>query len=156
MVLNLPEAMSFINDVVVQYFGEDLEAKKAASAFTQDTMAFPFSPELDMAKIPMKCMRNFSMKITEDARVDFFEASQQVLRFCVSEQDSSVLDEIKDADKNMNEKEKNKVKKVEDRGKKLLSIQPQDTFDLRQTVAVVKLQRYYRRSIAPNVLTIGD
>merc|ERR1712079_590293 len=149
MVLNLPAAMSFINDVVVQYFGEDLEAKKAASAFTQDTMAFPFSPELDLAKIPMKCMRNFSMKITEDARVDFFEASQQVLRFCVSERDSSVLDEIKDADKNMNEKERKKIGKLEDRGKKLLSLAPQDTVDLRQAVAVIKLQRYFRKNVAP-------
>jgi len=155
--LNLPEAMSFINDVVVQWFGEDLEARKAGSAFTQDTMAFPFSPELNLAKIPMRCMRNFSMKITEDARVDFFEASLQALRFCVSARDSSALDEIKDADKNMNDKEKNKVKKLEDRGKKLLSLQLQDTVDLRQAVAVVKLQRYYRRSMMSRmVVTIGD
>jgi len=111
-------------------------------------MALPFSPELDLGKIPMKCMRNFSVKITEDARVDF-EASQQVLRFCVSQRDSSVLDEIKDADKNMNEKERKKIGKLEDRGKKLLSLAPQDTVDLRQAVAVIKLQRYFRKNVAP-------
>jgi len=151
MVLNLPEAMSFINEVVCEWYGADLEARKVASAFTKDTMAFPFSPELDLARIPMRCVASFQMKITSDGKVDFFEASRQALRFCVSGSqtsiDAAILDEIKEADKVMPAKDAKKMQQLEDKGKKLLCLAPQDMVDLRQAVAVVKLQKYYRRVI---------
>lgn len=149
MVLQLPEAMAFINEVVCKWFGDNLETRKLASAFTQDTMAFPFSPELELWRIPMRCVESFEMKITADGRVDFFEASRQVLRFCVSNKDPTFLHEIKDADQLLSDKDKRKMQQLEDKGKKLLSIQSQEMNDLRQAVAVVKLQRYYRKVIVP-------
>jgi len=153
MVLNLPEAMSFINEVVVKWFGENLETRKLANAFSKDTMAFPFSPDLDLSRIPMKCVHSFQMKITTDCKVDFFEASRQALRFCVSGRDSDVLNEIRDAEEKMSEKDVKKMKKIEDKGKKLLSLQQEEMSDLRQAVAVVKMQRYYRKVIVPKQKT---
>merc|ERR1712008_71296 len=81
MTLPLPDALKFINEVVCRWYGDDLEAKRYASAFSNDVMAFDVKADFDLGKMPMKSARQFDLSVTEDGKIDFWMLHG---RYCVS------------------------------------------------------------------------
>jgi len=149
MTLPLSEALKFINEVVCRWYGDDLEAKRLAAVFSNDVMAFHVKADFDLGRIPMKCANTFDLNITEDGRIDFLDASRQALKFTISGREAGDQEDLKAMDLALSDQDTQRLSKIEERSKKRLQLKSLKSQDLKRTVAVVKLQRSYRRSIKP-------
>merc|ERR1712008_353458 len=146
MTLPLPDALKFINEVVCRWYGDDLEAKRYASAFSNDVMAFDVKADFDLGKMPMKSARQFDLSVTEDGKIDFLDASRQVLRFALSRTEEGTNEDLTEVENTLSEMDRKQFAEIEEKSKKRLCLAKSDTKDLRCTVAAVKLQRCARRS----------
>jgi len=151
MTLPLADALKFINEVVCRWYGDDLDAKRYASAFSNDVMAFNVkdSSAFDLGKMPMKCARAFDLNITEDGRVDFLDASRQALRFTLSGREDNkeeAENDLKAVEDALNPKDVKRLAKIEEKSKKRLKLESAKSQDLKRVVASVKLQRGFRKA----------
>jgi len=149
MTLPLSEALKFINEVVCRWYGDDLETKRLVSAFSNDVMVFHIKADFNLGKMPMKCAKTFDLNITEDGKIDFLDASRQALRFTISGREASAQDDLKAVESALSDKDMQQLAKIEERSKKRLRLETLKSQDLTRTVAVVKLQRSYRKSVKP-------
>jgi len=149
MTLPLNDALKFVNEVVCRWYGDDLDARRVAAAFSDDVMAFHVKADFDLGKIPMKCAKTFDLNITEDGKIDFLDASRQVLRFTISGREETAQKDLSAVEGWLTDKDMQHLAKIEEKSKKRLRLQHMKSQDLKRTVAVVKLQRGYRRSVKP-------
>jgi len=112
-------------------------------------MAFHVKADFDLGKIPMKCAKTFHLNITDDGRIDFLDASRQALRFTISGREESGQQDLKAMELALTGKDMQRLAKIEERSKKRLQLEKLKSQDLTRTVAVVKLQRGFRRTVKP-------
>jgi len=143
MTLSVKETMRFIYEVLLEHAEKEGKDREAGEGNAMGRI----SMNSNLAMMPMKFAKSFNLTLTEDDRVDFLEASKQVLRFTCINNDTSFLEELEESEKLMDEKERQRLLKLEIKRASRLAVKHSCSSDLRAVVAVKKLQRYWRTKV---------
>merc|ERR1712150_11117 len=123
--------MGFIKETVSLHTGK----KELVEVHPLRSSTSPFG--VDFSTIPMRFANALELPVSQDGQVHFLNASKEVLKFTCSGVDMSVLSDLEACEEKMNQKEAEKLRRLEER--KTSSSNQNST--VREQVAAMKLQK---------------